>query len=66
LPEVAGNCVALDTGAYGTARLTALIIDPSVDDFQFASTFQSGAEITVGVVDPVMLPGRTSASAHSR
>lgn len=42
LPEVSENRIALDTGAYGTGRLTALIIDPAANDLEFACTDPSG------------------------
>jgi serine/threonine protein phosphatase 1 len=64
-PEIVGHRIALDTGAYGTGHLTALIIDPATDELKFASTFQCGSEITVGFVDPVQ-PGIGVGPDHSR
>lgn len=42
MPEMAGHRIALDTGAYRTGRLTALIIDPAADGLEFACTDPSG------------------------
>lgn len=47
LPEVSENRIALDTGAYGTGRLTTLIIDPAADGLEFACTAQSDGRISV-------------------
>ncbi|MBO1905337.1 metallophosphoesterase [Microvirga sp. 3-52] len=47
LPEVVGSRIALDTGAYATGRLTALIIDPAADGLEFACTAQSNGRISV-------------------
>lgn len=46
-PLVTHNRIALDTGAYGTGHLTALIIDPVSDSLEFAWTMQSDSKITV-------------------
>jgi serine/threonine protein phosphatase 1 len=53
-PEVAGNRIALDTGAYGTGRLTTLIIDPATDAMEFACTAETGDGITVETVRPIL------------
>ncbi|WP_262268401.1 metallophosphoesterase [Microvirga yunnanensis] len=47
LPEVSENRIALDTGAYGTGRLTTLIIDPTTDGLEFACTAHSDGRISV-------------------
>jgi serine/threonine protein phosphatase 1 len=47
LPEVVGSRIALDTGAYATGHLTALIIDPAADGLEFACTAQSDGRISV-------------------
>lgn len=66
LPEVAGNRIAIDTGAYGTGRLTALIIDPATDALEFACTVQSGDRIAVQAVSPMLLPDADVAPVHPR
>lgn len=42
MPEIAGHRIALDTGAYRTGRLTALIIDPATDGLEYACTGSAG------------------------
>jgi serine/threonine protein phosphatase 1 len=51
-PVVTENRIALDTGAYGTGRLTTLIIDPKANTLEFVGTEQSGFQISVDVVEP--------------
>jgi serine/threonine protein phosphatase 1 len=52
LPEIVGSRVAIDTGAYGTGRLTALILDPAADGLEFAWTLETGSRIAVEAVSP--------------
>lgn len=54
LPEVVGSRIAIDTGAYGTGRLTALIIDPATDVIEFACTQSSEKGISVNSAGPKM------------
>lgn len=51
-PVVTSNRIALDTGAYTTGSLTALIIDPIAGSIEFAWTTQTDAEIGVKFVTP--------------
>ncbi|MFC4173290.1 metallophosphoesterase [Microvirga sp. GCM10011540] len=46
-PEIVGRRIALDTGAYATGRLSALIIDPAADDLEIACTAQADGAISV-------------------
>lgn len=52
-PVVTGNRISLDTGAYATGHLTALIIDPHARALEFAWTKHTGTDIEVGFVEPV-------------
>lgn len=66
LPEVVGSRIGLDTGAYGTGRLTALIIDPAANGVEFVCTTETETGIMLETVDPVLPPGNGSAPNYSR
>ncbi|WP_162419841.1 metallophosphoesterase [Microvirga brassicacearum] len=54
-PEIAGCRIALDTGAFGTGRLTALIIDWEAMTLEFVATTPGTMNAAVEVVLPVVL-----------
>lgn len=51
-PVVASNRIALDTGAYLTGHLTAMIVDPIAGSIEFAWTTQIGLQIDVEFAEP--------------
>jgi serine/threonine protein phosphatase 1 len=53
-PVVTSNRIALDTGAYRTGHLTALVIDPVARSVEFAWTTQTDHNISVEWADPVV------------
>jgi serine/threonine protein phosphatase 1 len=62
LPEVIGHRIAIDTGAYATGRLTALIIDPAADGLEYACALQSEGGVAVAPVEPFVAETFRSAS----
>jgi serine/threonine protein phosphatase 1 len=65
-PEIVGQRIALDTGAYGTGRLTALIVDPAADGIEFACAVETETGIMLEAVDPELLPGSGVVPNHLR
>lgn len=65
-PEIVGQRIALDTGAYGTGRLTALIADPEADGLEFACTVETETGIMLETVHPILMPGNGVPPNYSR